>query len=214
MKDYISSIRTDYTKSYLDENDLLVSPIYQFVKWLDLAIQTNVQEANMMVLSTVSADGFPNSRVMLLKDVTEDGFVFFTNYLSVKGLELEDNPKANLTFFWADREQQVRIKGLVTKISREQSVEYFDSRPSGSKISVCVSEQSSVVKDRQELEDKARRLGANKFGKEIKCPEYWGGYILKPIEIEFWQGRADRLHDRLKYVLNNNGKWEIIRLAP
>lgn len=210
----LSSIRTDYTKSYLDENDLLVNPISQFIKWLDLAFQTKVQETNMMVLSTVSADGFPNSRAMLLKDVSDEGFFFFSNYLSVKGLELENNPKANLTFFWEEREQQVRVKGLVEKISREESVEYFNSRPSGSKISVCVSKQSSVVKDRQELEDKAQQLAANKSDKEIKCPEYWGGYILKPIEMEFWQGRANRLHDRLKYTLNNNGKWDITRLAP
>ena len=214
MKDYISSLRMDYTKYYLDENDLLVSPMSQFVKWLDLAIQTKAQEANMMVLSTISADGYPNSRVMLLKDVANDGFIFFTNYKSAKGLELTSNPKANLTFFWAEREQQVRVKGLVEKISREQSVEYFNSRPIGSKISVCVSDQSSVVKNRQELEDKTQQMEIGTLGEEIKCPEYWGGYILKPIEMEFWQGRANRLHDRLKYVLNEDGKWEIIRLAP
>lgn len=213
MEKNISDIRTDYTKFSIDELGLKSNPFQQFKLWFDHAVNSRVSEVNAMVLSTVSKNGEPHGRVLLLKGLEEDGFTFFSNYNSLKGKDLEANPRACMTFFWSELEQQVRITGEVKKLDPKLSEQYFHSRPRGSQISAMASCQSAKVNSREELTKEVERIENSFEGKEIPMPESWGGYVLIPNKVEFWQGRASRLHDRFLYELVD-GLWQISRLAP
>lgn len=209
----LADIRIDYTFKSLDEKDVNASPIDQFKIWVEEAHQSKVHEWNAMNLSTVRADGRPNSRIVLLKDV-DTGLVFFTNYNSAKGKELENNPFAAITFFWPVLERQVRFMGKVSKITPEESDEYFFSRPFASQIGAWASPQSEVIPDRNFLEEKEAKLLSEINEKTIVRPGHWGGYRLVPEEVEFWQGRSSRLHDRIHYQKEGDASWKIERLAP
>jgi pyridoxamine 5'-phosphate oxidase len=209
----LSEIRIEYSLKTLDVNEVAVSPLDQFKKWFDEAVESKVLEVNAMNLATVSLDGKPNSRVVLLKGI-DSGFLFYTNYNSIKGNELANNPYVALTFYWAELERQVRILGKTEKVSPEESDEYFFSRPFGSQVGAWVSPQSQPIKDRQTLAEKEEALYQELKPDTISRPEHWGGYRVLPHELEFWQGRPSRLHDRILYRLNNAGEWEISRLAP
>jgi len=210
----IASIRKDYKLKSLSEKEVTSQPFDQFGIWFKEAIDAEVPEVNAMVLSTSTLEGKPSARVVLMKDFDNCGFVFFTNYQSHKGQELADNPLASLTFFWPQLERQVRIEGTIEKVSQEESVEYFNSRPFESRVGAWVSAQSSKINTREELEEKFEVL-FDKFQKqgEVPKPDFWGGYRLKPDFLEFWQGRPSRLHDRICYEAKGN-TWEIYRLAP
>ncbi len=208
----LSSIRNDFTKHVLNENEMGNEPIQIFKEWLHQAIDGNCCEPTAMTLSTVTEDGWPSARIVLLKHVEEkDGFWFYTNYNSAKGQQLSNNPHAALTFFWPELERQVRITGQVQKLSEAQNVTYFNSRPIDSQISASISPQSEVIKSRKVLEDLYQK--AKESNEHIACPKHWGGYALKPFEIEFWQGRSGRLHDRIRYKLSSK-QWTKKRLAP
>lgn len=213
MKSDIASIRRDYTREVLDESHVDANPMIQFDKWFSEAVKAEVPEPNAMTLSTVSANGFPSGRILLLKGITTQGFVFYTNYQSSKGRDLAQNGVGALTFFWAELERQVRIQGHVTKVSRETSEEYFHSRPRGSQIGAWVSPQSSVIDNRKLLEDRQKSLEEKFKDQPIPLPKQWGGYLLEPFLVEFWQGRPSRLHDRIAYTRENE-RWNIRRLAP
>ena len=209
----ISHLRKDYGQGQLQRPQLNANPFDQFRVWLNEAIDQRVMEPTAMCLSTVAEDGMPHSRIVLLKDLTEDGLSFFTNYQSDKGIHIAQNPKVALNFFWAELERQVRITGLVEKTSNEVSDCYFASRPPASKLGAWASPQSRPVDDRfvaQEYEKLSQQMG----DKEIVRPPHWGGYLVKPLTFEFWQGRASRLHDRFRYTKNGQGLWHIERLAP
>jgi len=208
----ISSIRKEYTLKSLTVNDLLPNPLDQFQVWLKEAIIAEVIEVNAMTLSTLGLDGFPNGRIVLLKEV-DSGFVFFTNYLSSKGKELEASGKAALTFFWAELERQVRIKGVVSKLTENESDEYFFSRPIASQIGAWTSPQSEKIKSREELDNRQKAIERRFENEPMIRPPHWGGYRLIPHSVEFWQGRPSRLHDRICYELAEKG-WEMDRLAP
>ena len=209
----IAAIRKDYMLRSLSENDVHKNPISQFAIWWDEAISSNIEEVNAMTLATVNEEGYPSARIVLLKDYNEKGFVFFTNYESRKGKSLLINPNASIVFFWKELERQVRIQGVVEKISEEESTAYFTSRPVESKIGAWASPQSEVIESRDFLETRFKNF-EEKYSKiEIPKPPHWGGYIVKPSRIEFWQGRPGRLHDRIEYNKNNEG-WTIERLAP
>lgn len=211
----IADIRTQYSLKSLLEADALPDAIDQFQQWWNEAVHAELTEVNAMTLATASADGLPDARIVLLKDFSPRGFTFFTNYESKKGQELAQNPRACLVFFWKELERQVRITGAVTKVSKEDSEAYFFSRPVGSQLGAWASLQSSVLSSRGQLVEKINTLQSEvDAGKPIEKPDYWGGYIIKPHSIEFWQGRPNRLHDRLLYTLKMNGDWEIERLAP
>ena len=214
MTNKIADIRSDYKKHQLDEKEVSNDPLKQFETWFDEAIKSEVMEPNAMNLATISAKNTPASRIVLLKGIENEGFVFYTNYQSNKGKELEANPQAALTFFWPELERQVRIQGVVEKVSKAQSEAYFKSRPRSSQIGAWASPQSAVISDRKILEDREKQL-TEKFTNddELPKPEQWGGYALKPLSIEFWQGRPSRLHDRLIYTLEEK-QWKISRLAP
>jgi len=213
MKRNIADLRKDYVKDVLMKSDLASNPIDQFNEWFGQALDSEVKEPNALILSTVSHDGFPSARVVLLKGVDALGFRFFTNYNSSKGKELMQNPNASMTFFWPELEQQIRINGCVEKLDPKASDDYFDSRPQGSKISAIASNQSSKVNRREELTEEVDRLNKLYENNTIVRPEHWGGYLLVPHKIEFWQGRPSRLHDRFLYEKVND-TWEINRLAP
>lgn len=211
----IADIRTQYAQKKLCEEDALPNAINQFQVWWNEALVAELTEVNAMTLATAYADGTPDARIVLLKDFSKDGFVFFTNYESHKGKELSQNPQACLLFFWKELERQVRIKGSVTKISKKDSEQYFFSRPIGSQLGAIASNQSEVLQNREQLEEKLNKIKDEvEAGKKIEKPEYWGGYIVKPLSIEFWQGRPNRLHDRLRYTLNENEAWLMERLSP
>ena len=209
----IADIRTDYTKFSIDEFGLKDNPLDQFNDWFNHALKMQVSEVNAMVLSTVSPKGIPSARVLLLKGIENGGFTFFTNYNSSKGNDLAINPNACLTFFWQELEQQIRVTGRVEKIEENLSNAYFHSRPRASQISALASQQSSVVKRREDLTNEVERLEKLYENKEIPKPQHWGGYVLKPTSVEFWQGRSSRLHDRFLYQ-EVEGVWQIERLAP
>jgi len=209
----IADIRTDYTKFSIDEFGLKDNPLDQFNDWFNHALKMQVSEVNAMVLSTVSPIGIPSARVLLLKGIENGGFTFFTNYNSSKGNDLAINPNACLTFFWQELEQQIRVTGRVEKIEENLSKAYFHSRPRASQISALASQQSSVVKHRDDLTNEVERLEKLYENKEIPKPQHWGGYVLKPTSVEFWQGRSSRLHDRFLYQ-EVEGVWQIERLAP
>ena len=212
MKQEIADIRKDYRLQSLEEKDVYADAIQQFTYWWNEAVNSEIEEVNAMTLATATIAGVPSARIVLLKDYDENGFVFFTNYQSHKGKEMEEKPKAALVFFWKELERQVRIEGNIEKIEAKDSDAYFNSRPIGSRIGAWASPQSQVIGNRKNIEENAAAVQA-KFGDEIPRPAHWGGYRLKPAKIEFWQGRSNRLHDRLLYTKHANG-WNIERLAP
>lgn len=211
----LANLREDYSKKKLDISDVVKNPIEQFKIWMDEALKSEVPEPNAMTLSTVSPDGVPSARIVLLKNLDENGFTFFTNYKSQKGKEMAKNKNVALTFVWLGLERQVRIEGIVKKISRKKSENYFQSRPKKSQMGAWVSSQSKVIKNRKVLEESMKDL-EKKYKEEevLPCPPHWGGYLVQPVLIEFWQGRRSRLHDRIIYKLSKNGKWKMERLAP
>jgi pyridoxamine 5'-phosphate oxidase len=209
----IAAIRKDYMLRSLSENDVNKNPMKQFAAWWDDAIDSNIEEVNAMTLATVNEQGYPSSRIVLLKDFNENGFVFFTNYESRKAKSLSIHPKASIVFFWKELERQIRVEGVVEKISEEESTTYFTSRPVESKIGAWASPQSEVIESRDFLESRFKNFEEKYSEIEIPKPPHWGGYIVKPSRIEFWQGRPGRLHDRIEYNKNNEG-WTIERLAP
>jgi len=214
MNKNIADIRRDYSLQSLTEENIDANPIIQFKKWWDETLNSEIIEPNAMTLATASQDGLPSARIVLLKGFGENGFVFFTNYDSYKGRQLTENPKACLVFFWKEIERQVRITGLVSKISAKESDEYFDTRPESSRIGAWVSPQSQVIESREWLDQQFNNLVSKMKGSEIQRPPYWGGYIVNPVMIEFWQGRPGRLHDRIQYSIEEDGRWKIERLAP
>jgi pyridoxamine 5'-phosphate oxidase len=212
-KESLQNLRQEYRSAELSEQDIDQNPIEQFKTWFQQALDAQLYEPNVMTLATATADGVPSARIVLLKGFDENGFVFYTNYDSHKGRELAENPRAALVFFWADLERQVRIEGTVAKVNPSVSTAYFHSRPHGSQIGAMVSPQSQVIKSRAELENHIVILKEKYAEQEVPRPDHWGGYIVKPTTIEFWQGRPSRLHDRIRYKFVD-GNWIIDRLAP
>ena len=210
----IADIRKEYKLQTLTEKDILQDPFAQFGKWWQEANNSGIDEPNAMTLATASADGMPDARIVLLKGFDEKGFAFYTNYNSVKGQQLLENPRASLVFFWKELERQVRIAGLVSLAPGKMSDDYFESRPLGSRIGAWASPQSETIDDREWLENNEARIRELWEGKSIPRPGHWGGYVVKPVKMEFWQGRPSRLHDRMLYTLQNSGAWKIERLAP
>ena len=209
-----ADLRKEYMQRGLDESNVDADPFRQFAAWFDEARAASPVEPNAMALATVGADGRPSTRMVLLKGADERGFVFYTNYESRKGRELADTPWAALTFFWPEMERQIRIEGRVEPVAAEESDAYFHSRPVGSQLSASASRQSEVIAGREELEQRVAELSAQYQNQEIPRPENWGGFRVIPDAIEFWQGRASRLHDRLRYRLLASGDWQIERLSP
>ncbi|MCX8019858.1 MAG: pyridoxamine 5'-phosphate oxidase [Chitinophagaceae bacterium] len=214
MKKQVASLRKEYKRGALTEKTAEPNPFRQFEKWWKEAVKSVPEEVNAMTVATATKDGTPSARIMLLKDFSEKGFVFFTNYQSRKGLELEENPKACLVFFWKELERQVRISGRVQKTSTQISDDYFYSRPFLSQLGAVASPQSRIIRNRKWLEERFQKVRESLKKQMLKRPDHWGGYILKPDSFEFWQGRPGRLHDRLLYTLSENGKWKRVRLAP
>jgi pyridoxamine 5'-phosphate oxidase len=210
----IQNLRQDYRASTLLEAGTKADPIKQFEAWFNEAVAAQVLEPNAMTLATATSDGRPSARIVLLKGYDNDGFSFYTNYLSRKGKELAKNPHASLLFFWGELERQVRIEGTIEKLSREQSEAYFHSRPHGSQLGALASPQSQEIAGREVLETKYTQLEAEYEGKDVPKPGFWGGYILKPQLVEFWQGRSSRLHDRILYKKADKKTWKKVRLAP
>ena len=209
----VAALRSEYTRQRLDETHTLAAPIPQFRRWFQEALDARVPEPNAMTLATATLDGVPSARIVLLKGVEDEGFVFFTNYESRKGQELAANPHAALVFFWQPLERQVRIQGTVERIAPEASEAYFQSRPRGSRLGAWASPQSRVLPDRAALEARAREVEAEYGEAEVPRPPFWGGYRVRPVEVEFWQGRPSRLHDRIVYRQAGDG-WQRVRLAP
>lgn len=215
MEKDLSNFRKSYEKQELLESNINDNPMELFKKWFD-EIYANFDEVetNAMTISTIGLDGYPKGRVVLLKKFTDEGFIFYTNYESEKGKAISKNPNVCLSFFWAQAERQVIIKGQAERIAEDLSDTYFKSRPRGSQLGALVSHQSEVVMDRNVLEEKLKQLENKYMDKDIPRPIYWGGYIVKPVEIEFWQGRANRLHDRIRFNLNTENNWKMCRLSP
>jgi pyridoxamine 5'-phosphate oxidase len=209
----IADIRKDYKLQSLNEDDAS-SPFELFDKWWQEALTAQIEEVNAMTLATASADAVPSARIVLLKGYDHKGFVFFTNYNSFKGQQLEENPRATLVFFWKELERQVRITGLVSKTSEEESDLYYHSRPEGSRLGAWASPQSQVIENRQWLENNEKQFRDKFAGQQVPRPPHWGGYRVKPVSFEFWQGRSSRLHDRLQFGLLSDGVWQLERLAP
>lgn len=211
----LHNIRRDFTLKTLDESDILPSPVIMFEKWFNEAISVKALEPNAMTLSTATSEGKPSSRVVLLKEIKPEGFVFFTNYQSRKGRQLAQNKYCALNFVWHELERQVRIEGIAEKISPEESDKYFEVRPIKSKLGAWASPQSKPIPGREYLEKFMDDFEKKLTGKNIPRPDNWGGYIVKPILVEFWQGRSNRLHDRIQYTLSDDDyEWIIERLAP
>ena len=211
--DNLRQMRQEYVAGSLNETDMPQSPIEVFKEWMDFAIKSGLTEPNAMTLATATKDGKPSARVVLLKEVNDEGFVFFTNYLSRKGRELVVNPEAAIVFDWHDIERQVRVEGKVEKLSEEESEAYFNERPEDAKIGAWASPQSKIVKDREELEKHLEEIEEQFEGMPVHRPSHWGGYLIRPSVIEFWQGRPSRMHDRLVYYKTEEG-WTMHRLAP
>lgn len=207
--------RKSYNKSALTEQSISDNPMELFQKWYyEVEAADGLDETNAMSVSTLGLDGFPKSRMVLLKKYTFEGFIFYSNYQSEKGKAIEANPRVCLSFFWPNLERQVIIKGTAEKLAQNLSDGYFESRPEGSKLGAIVSDQSSVIESREVLENELKKLEEKYKGKEIERPDYWGGYLVRPVSIEFWQGRDNRLHDRIRYSLQADFDWKIERLAP
>lgn len=210
----ISDLRKEYSKQSLLEKDAAPDPIIQFEKWWTEAVNAEITEPNAMILATASMESVPSARTVLLKEFSEKGFVFFSNYESYKAQQLAENPKACLVFFWKELERQVRITGIVLKQSTKENDKYFNSRPLSSRLAAIVSPQSQVIPGREWLDNEYQKLENEWKDKEPQRPDRWGGYLVKPVIIEFWQGGLNRLHDRLQYSLEDDGNWKIERLAP
>ena len=207
----IGKYRKSYEKKYIDDKNIDKIPFHLFEKWFNDACDDNsIDEPNAMSLSTIGLNGYPRTRVVLLKEFGDDGYIFYTNYNSRKGESIKVNSRVSLSFFWPSLERQIIITGNAIKISDQKSEKYFNERPKGSKIGAIISPQSQIIPDRLFLEKKIKNLSEN----NIKKPNYWGGYIVKPIIFEFWQGRPNRLHDRIEFVLNETNEWINYRLAP
>jgi pyridoxamine 5'-phosphate oxidase len=209
----IADLRREYARARLDEASVSPEPVAEFARWFEEALKAEVLEPNAMTLATASDDGAPSARIVLLKGFDERGFVFFTDYRSQKGTELDRNPRAALVFYWPELERQVRITGRTATITREESEAYFRTRPRSSRISAWVSHQSQVIRSRKVLEDRVPEFQSRFPEDEVPLPPYWGGFRLAPEAIEFWQGRESRLHDRIRYVLNGD-RWQVERLSP
>ncbi|MBP6358366.1 MAG: pyridoxamine 5'-phosphate oxidase [Sediminibacterium sp.] len=225
MSNAIADIRKDYKLASLEEADVASNPIDQFTRWWNEAVASQIDEVNAMTLATVNAAGVPAARIVLLKGYNPEGFIFFTNYESDKGKNLAQNPNAALVFFWKELERQIRIEGTVQKVSAEESDRYFNSRPASSRIGAWASPQSAVIENRLVIEQNVERYTSIFANDSIERPDHWGGYIVKPTSIEFWQGRSSRLHDRIRYKLETSdynaatdtrtdANWKIERLAP
>lgn len=225
MSNAIADIRKDYKLASLEEADVASNPIDQFTRWWNDAVASQIDEVNAMTLATVNAAGVPAACIVLLKGYNPEGFIFFTNYESDKGKNLAHNPNAALVFFWKELERQIRIEGTVQKVSAEESDRYFNSRPASSRIGAWASPQSAVIENRLVIEQNVERYTSIFANDSIERPDHWGGYIVKPTSIEFWQGRSSRLHDRIRYKLETSGynaatdnrtdaNWKIERLAP
>ena len=209
---WFESLRVSYEQGELNETDITHNPLDQFNNWLQEAIKNEVPEPNAMVLATVNKDGQPGARNVLLKSADDNGFIFFSNKNSDKASDLKQNPHCTLLFSWLSQHRQVIVKGKAEEISREESNTYFQTRPYGSRISAWVSEQSQVIKSREELETKVKEF-MDKYPENVPTPDYWGGYLVKPESIEFWQGRPSRLHDRIRFTKKGN-TWTIERISP
>jgi pyridoxamine 5'-phosphate oxidase len=225
MSNEIADIRKDYKLASLEQADVASNPIDQFTRWWNEAVASQIDEVNAMTLATVNAAGVPAARIVLLKGYNPNGFIFFTNYESDKGKNLAQNPNAALVFFWKELERQIRIEGTVQKVSAEESDRYFNSRPASSRIGAWASPQSAVIENRLVIEQNVERYSSIFANDSIERPDHWGGYIVKPTSIEFWQGRSSRLHDRIRYKLETSdynaatdtrtdANWKIERLAP
>jgi len=214
-KPSLADLRENYTKAGLDSSDVLADPFSQFQNWMDLAISSDVIEPNVMTLATADANGYPSSRIVLLKHYDSNGFCFFTNYNSRKGQDLAVNPQASISFHWKELERQICIRGTVEKTTREESENYFHMRPHGSQIGAVASHQSKPIADRPTLLKREQDLlEKHPEGTTVPLPDFWGGYRITPSYIEFWQGRPSRLHDRIVYTLDDNKNWNIDRLCP
>ncbi len=213
MNKEIADLRRDYRLQTLNEEDVADNAIEQFTRWWNEAIASDIDEVNAMTLATLALDGMPSARIVLLKDYDERGFVFFTNYNSAKGKAIAAHPKAALVFFWKELERQIRVQGNVEKVSEQESDDYFSSRPVGSRIGAWSSPQSEVIESRHLLEDNVEKY-TSEMKSGIPRPQHWGGYRVKPVSIEFWQGRSSRLHDRIEYRLQPDDSWKKVRLAP
>ena len=215
MEKDLSNFRQIYSLDELLEKDILQNPMEQFQKWFFEAQNSDTErEANAMSVATLGKDGFPKTRVVLLKKYTHEGFIFYSNYLSEKGKAIEENPHICLSFFWAGLERQVIIKGIAEKLAENLSDGYFESRPRGSQLGAIVSQQSSIIPSREYLQEKLSLLEKKYENQDIPRPAFWGGYLVRPISIEFWQGRPNRLHDRIRYSLTATYDWKIERLSP
>ena len=210
----MTKLRREYTDAGLDERDVDTNPFKQFEKWFQEAIDAKLDLPDAMTLATATSEGIPSARIVLLRGHDERGFVFYTDYESQKGEELAENPNAALVFYWRELDRQVRITGQVSKVSRENSNNYFQSRPVDSRLAALASKQSAIIPDRAILEEQFKQLAAQYQDKEIPLPSDWGGYRLSPNMIEFWSGRPSRLHDRLRYTRQPDDGWRIERISP
>lgn len=214
MQKNITDLRKEYSRSTLDFSNVLKDPVKQFEKWFDEAVQSGITEPNAMHLATVDQHGKPSSRIVLLKGIESNRFIFYTNYQSKKGRELEQNPACALTFFWPEIERQVRVEGVADRVDTKLSDEYFQSRPRGSQIGAWASPQSTIIKDRDILDQRAQQMEKKfELEKVLPRPNQWGGFQIDPLMIEFWQGRPSRLHDRIQFT-KVDGEWKVNRLAP
>lgn len=211
MKKVFRILRKEYTLNSLDDNSLPRNPFLLFEEWLQEAIAVKINEPNAMILATANKAGIPSVRTVLLKDFDKTGLTFFSNYKSKKGKDIEANPNVSVIFFWKEFERQIRISGKIKKISRSKSKKYFETRPLNSRIAAIISKQSEIIPDRQFLENNFHQFKKN--NDQILLPEYWGGYKIIPFEFEFWQGRKNRLHDRIVFT-KKNSRWKIFRLSP
>jgi pyridoxamine 5'-phosphate oxidase len=211
--EFLQNLRQEYKSATLNETDVDDNPIIQFKNWFEHAVEAKIYEPNVMTLATVDKTNRPDARIVLLKGADENGFNFFTNYLSQKGKELKRHPEASLVFYWPELERQIRIQGRVEKLDKETSEQYFNTRPMESRIGAIASPQSQIIADRAFLEERVKEVAKKHEGQQIAKPAHWGGYVVKPYRIEFWQGRENRLHDRINYELVKNN-WVKSRLAP